>query len=124
MGYRSDVTLVFYTLPNSGIPFGSLKLWFDENFSKLSLAKYGQTSMGNDWIKVHWDSIKWYEGYDEVKEVDAAIELFGETFRANDENTQVAWECIRLGEDIADIDLEGSIYQTYRLGVTRETTFD
>jgi hypothetical protein len=124
MGYRSDVTLVFYTLPNSGIPFGSLKLWFDENFAKLSLARDAETSIGSDYIKLHWDSIKWYEGYPEVREIDTAIELFTATFNANDENTQVAWECIRIGEELADIDDEGSIYRTYRLGASREITFD
>jgi len=124
MGYRSDVTLVFYTLPNMGMPFGSLKLWFDENFSKLSLARDAETSMGSYYIKVSWTDIKWYSGYDEVREIDAAIKLFGETFNVNDEGTQVAWESVRVGEELADIEQDGSIYKTYRLGVNREICFD
>jgi hypothetical protein len=119
------VTLVFYTRDKDTTPQAALKLWFDENFAKLSLAKYAdRTSRGNDWIKVEWSSTKWYDGYEEVAEVNAAIKLFAATFRADDDDTKVAWESIRIGEEIADIEHDGSIYQNYRLGASREITFD
>lgn len=119
MGYRSDVVYVFYTRKPDKIPFAMLKLWFDENWPK---SDYGEVDMGNDYIKVSYNNIKWYDGYPEVQAVQQAVEIFTAAFEAND-NDNVAYEVAQVGEDLTDCGHDGSSYHDYRLGISREIHF-
>jgi hypothetical protein len=122
MGYRSDVTYVFYTMKPDVVPFAAIKLWFDENFAKK--VKYpDKIETGDDWIMVHWEGVKWYDDFDEVKDTRNATVLFAETFEA-DNTDNVAWEMVEVGEDINDIKHEGSVHATFRLDVSREIHFE
>lgn len=120
MGYRSDVVYVFYIIDPASVPFSLIKLWFDENYPKHD---FGTVETGEDYIKVSYVSVKWYQGYPEVQAVENAVDLFGETFKVN-EHPHVAWEMVRVGEENADITHDGSGYMAYRLGVNREICFD
>lgn len=120
MGYRSTVVYVFYTRKPDKVSFPLLKLWFDENFARH--ANYADITTGDDHIKVTWEDIKWYTGYEEVNVVERAVALFTDTFEANEKDT-VAWEMVRVGEQTDDIEHEGSSYMDWRLGVMREIIF-
>ena len=120
MGYRSDVQYVFYTRKPDTTPFSVIKLWFDENYPKHD---FGEAMMGDDYIMVRYESIKWYPGYDEVEAVNRAVEIFTAAFEANDKD-DVAWECVQIGEELSDLSHDGSPYCDYRLYVSREITFN
>jgi hypothetical protein len=125
MGYRSDVTLVFYTRLPSDVPFAALKLWFDENYPvKDAEFDWGAkvTSNDCDYVMVEYTDVKWYAGYDHPQAVDAAIEKFDETFDATGTDN-VAYEMVRVGEETADIEQRYSEYCDWRLGVSREIEF-
>ena len=122
MGYRSDVTYAFYTMNPDVVPFAAIKLWFDENFTKN--VKYPDNiEVGDDWIMVNWNSVKWYDDFDEVKATRSATALFAETFGANDTDN-VAWEMVEVGEDLSDIKHDGSMHCNYRLYVNRTIHFE
>lgn len=120
MGYRSDVTYVFYTSNTDAVPFSVIKLWFDENFPKHD---FGEVEVGEDSIAVWYTDVKWYRGYHEVEAVERAIEIFTVAFEANDKDN-VAWEMVRIGEELADIEHDGSTHHNYRLGVNRSIHFE
>lgn len=131
MGYRSAVTLAFYTRHQEAVPFAALKLWFDENYPhkeattewEAKIETGGYNEMPEDWIMVRYEDVKWYDGYTHVVEVNKAIESFVSTFEANDTDN-VAYEYVRIGEETEDIEEDRSDYCDYRLGVSREICFD
>ena len=120
MGYRSNVTYVFYTMEPDIIPFPLLKLWFDENYPKHD---FNTVEMGDDYIKVSYVGVKWYESYPEVEAVREATEKFATAFEADDV-PNAAWEMMRVGEETPDIEDNYSAYACFRLGVNREIFFD
>jgi hypothetical protein len=121
MGYRSDVVYVFYTLKPDIIPFPLLKLWFDENFKKWT--DMAEVDYGDDYIKVSYDSVKWYDTYQDVIGVREAVTIFTAAFDA-DNKDNAAWEMVEVGEDMHDIKNDGSGWRTFRLNVNREIHFD
>lgn len=120
MGYRSDVKLAFYTSNESQIPFAAIKLWFDENYPKHD---FGEVDVGQNYVLVSYEDVKWYQGYDEVEAVNKAIELFCETFDAN-EDTGAHYEIIRVGEELADIEHDHSGWCQFLMGVSRTIYFN
>jgi hypothetical protein len=121
MGYRSNVVYVFYTLKPDIIPLSLIKLWFDENFKKWT--DMAEVDYGDDYIKVSYDSVKWYDSYQDVIGVREATDIFTAAFEANDK-ANVAWEMVEVGEDINDTKHDGSAHATFRLHVDREIHFD
>ena len=132
MGYRSEVNLVFYTRHQEAVPFAALKLWFDENYphkeatteweARIETGGCGDVT-DPDWIMVIYENVKWYQGYTHVEEVDHAMRSFIDTFEATDKDN-VAYEFVRVGEEIDDIEEIRSAYSDWRLGVRREVYFD
>jgi len=120
MGYRSDVTYAFYTMQPDIVPFAAIKLWFDENFPKYD---FGTVDVGKDYIRVSYDNVKWYEAYPEVQAVNEALNMFAVAFEAGDKDN-AAWEMVRVGEETPDIEMDGSAYSQFRLGVNRDIVFD
>lgn len=131
MGYRSEVTFVFYTRHQEAVPFAALKLWFDENYPhkeattewEAKIETGGYNDSPEDWIMVTYEDVKWYQGYTHVEAVDRAMRSFIDTFEANDKDN-VAFEHIRIGEEPDDIEEVRTAYCDYRLGVRREVYFD
>ena len=131
MGYRSEVTFVFYTRHQEVVPFAALKLWFDENYPhkeattewEAKIETGGYNDSPEDWIMVTYQDVKWYQGYTHVEAVDRAMRRFIDTFEANDKDN-VAFEHIRIGEEPDDIEEVRTAYCDYRLGVRREVYFD
>ena len=121
MGYRSNVVYVFYTMRPEVIPLSLLKLWFDENFKKWT--DMAEVDYGDDYIKVSYHDVKWYDTYQDVIGVREATDIFTAAFEANDKDN-VAWEMVEVGEDMHDIKHDGSGWRTFRLNVSREIHFD
>lgn len=124
MGYRSDVSIVFYTTSTEKLPFVAIKLWFDENYPHQTATTYwsAEVDCDDDYVLVTYTDVKWYEGSEHVTAVSAAIKLFTDTFEC-DEDGAAHWETVRIGEQPDDITEERSDYANYRLGVRREITF-
>lgn len=126
MGYRSRVTVVFYTRNDQTVPPAAIKLWFDENYPhKMARDEWGAQidyDPEHGWVMATYEDVKWYEGYVHPTEVRTAIEQFCDTFDANGDDT-VAFEMVRVGENIEDIEEQRSDYSDYRLGVSREIVF-
>ncbi len=131
MGYRSDVSVVFYTLDAERMPLAALKLWFDENYPhEVAKAEWAaKIEEGDDYLLVNYTDVKWYDDYTHPKEVDAALRRFIETF---DEGVSVetengppaAYDFVRIGEDDNDTETDRSGWTDFRLSVKREIYFD
>jgi len=121
MGYRSDVTLIFYSLNLDELPFASIKLWFDENYPRqVASDEWGATFDTDDhrWVMVTYEQVKWYDDYDHVKEVRAAIGRFNDIFDTADEQ-KAAWEMVEVGEEVNDIQHTHSEWADFKLWVER-----
>jgi hypothetical protein len=125
MGYRSDVTISFYTSNQSQIPFAAIKLWFDENYPvREAQDEWGvEIEAGDNYVNVWYEDVKWYDSYNHVQAVQAAIEKFVDTFEANDKD-DAHYEMVRIGEDVNDIEREASAYSHYLLDVSRTIRFN
>ena len=134
MAKQSDVSYLFYTgartvkdadgtYNNEPIgPFALLKLWFDENFPKH---EYAEITEGEDYIRVQYHDVKWYEGYEEVEAVNKAIGSFNKCFNTDDYDQMTGkWEMVRIGEEDDDVERGGSAHHDWRLNVRREITLD
>ena len=135
MGYRSNVTIAFYTNDPSKLPFPALKLWFDENYphatatteweAKITTGGHGAKDEDpHDYILIEYEDVKWYSGYEHPTKVQEAFDLFVETFDQGDLEQSAAYEFVRVGEEAADIEESTSTWCGYRLGVKREIYFD
>lgn len=126
MGYRSDVSIVFYTRKPDVVPFIALKVWFDENYPiREALDEWGAAleRVNDTFLLVTYQGVKWYEEYKHVQAVNEAIRRFADTFDAHDTDN-VAYEFVRVGEETQDIDEETSTWSDYVLRVKREIVFE
>ena len=127
MGYRSDVTVVFYTRRSSDpLPLPALKLWFDENYPiKEATTEWdAKIEVGKDWVMVRYHDVKWYSGYSHVGEVEEALERFTNTFESDSASAPAAYEMLRIGEELNDIEHDHSSWCDWRLNARREIEFD
>ena len=121
MGYRSDVTAIFYCDDMKDYP--SMKLFINENLG------YGET----EWMREHIhedsvgerkyvyfraDDVKWYETYSDVKAFDEFLEAFRK-IADGDNDLKWAYEFARIGEDLNDIDVHGSDHSNNALNISR-----
>ena len=106
MGYRSDVTIVMY--PQETHDFALLKLFVDENLpDEFEVHENNNCTIGFKYLLLEIDSIKWYEGYEEV---DVYTRLFS-SWEDNILNSpsykrppeiRFHYEFMRIGEDYDD----------------------
>lgn len=124
MGYRSDVSVVFYTRNTEEVPFSAIKFWFDENYPrKEATEEWGaEISVGPYWVMVTYEDVKWYSDYNHVQAVRATFDSFDECFQCSDFD-RTAWEMVEVGEQTDDIREARSDYCDYLLGVRREIIF-
>lgn len=124
MGYRSDVSVVFYTRNTEEVPFSAIKFWFDENYPrKDAVEEWGaEISVGPYWVMVTYQDVKWYSDYSHTQAVRATFDSFDECFQCNDFD-RTAWEMVEVGEQMDDIRETRSDYCDYLLGVRREIVF-
>jgi hypothetical protein len=126
MGYRSDVSVVFYTRNEEATPLAAIKLWFDENYPRKTATEFwgAEIETGHDWVLVTYQNVKWYDGYEHVDAVREAIDKFEETFDANDADGTGSVELVEIGEQLDDIRETRSAYCDYRLNVRREIVLE
>ena len=125
MGYTSDVKIVFYTLDVAALPLAALKLWFDENYPLTEAREWeAEVKVGDDYVVVSYEGVKWYEQYDHPTNVRAAIQSFVNTFETDQyETSHAAYEMVEVGEDLADIGIDRSNNSEFRLNVSRSIEF-
>jgi hypothetical protein len=123
MGYRSEITAVFYTHEKDEWPL--LKLFVDENFPKdlencLSAECEEPRSRWGFVFRV--DDYKWYESFPEVK----AFEEFEEKFKEMGKCADGTWSCefVRIGENYTDIENRSSDHADYVLSIVTRIEID
>lgn len=125
MGYRSDVTAVFYVSKPEHLPV--LKLWLSENFP-MDLFDEHIRWFGRGMI-LEEQGIKWYQDYDEIKAFNSSVEkyygLMNMGAEDGDDPPKFSYEFVRIGENYDDIetDYRGD-HCEYLLGVDRSVTID
>ena len=128
MGYRSDVSIIFYARGNSNDAGRNtlLKLWLDENFPVMvAKDEWGATIRHKgDGIIIDYEDVKWYDGYVHPREVGEALHKFSDTFKCEEDTTEFAWEMARIGEDDSDIETERSDFNDSLLYVSRSIRVD
>ena len=123
MGYRSEITAVFYTNEKDEWPL--LKLFVDENFPKdfENCLRAECEEPRRRWGFVfRVDDYKWYESYPEVQ----AFNEFEEKFKSMQKCGDGTWSCefLRIGEDYNDIESNSSNCADYVLRVERRIEID
>ena len=129
MGYRSDVTIVMY--PKRGKDYPMLKLFVEENLpdkfeeheEERSSAKPAPCGSSGKltYLLLEFDSIKWYEGYEDVDVYTRTFSMWEEWFKDKDDPDAPLfhYEFMRIGEDMEDIVYDCSSDAEHILGVDR-----
>ena len=121
MGYRSDVTIVMY--PKRKEDFAALKLYVDENLpDQFEVHEDNNRIEGFRYLMLEFDSIKWYEGYEEVDVYTRAFSKWDTMFEDEYEPEQGSifhYEFVRLGEDYEDIVYDRSVDSDMILNIER-----
>ena len=107
MGYRSEVTAIFYCHNQDDYP--SMKLFVEENIGgtfKEDLTE--EESNERKYIKFYLEDVKWYDSYSDVIQFNEFIEAFVEL--ADDDESKLTWayEFVRFGEELNDIEVTES----------------
>jgi hypothetical protein len=116
MGYRSEITAVFYAHGADEWPL--IKLFFAENFPKDWVENLEEVHHGNrSGFMLRVSDTKWYESFPEVRE----FEEFEEKFKEMEKCGDGTWACefVRIGEDYTDIETRSSDHAAYILDVKR-----
>jgi hypothetical protein len=102
-----------------------LKLWFDENYpiAEAKTEWLAEVEVGTDSVLVRYEGVKWYDGYKHVEAVEAALERFNATFDTTSGSAPAAYELVRIGEELNDIEHTYSDWCDWRLSVRREIEF-
>ena len=107
MGYRSEVTAIFYCHNQDDYP--SMKLFIDENIGGTFEEDLTEEESNNrKYIKFYLEDVKWYDSYSDVIQFNEFIEAFVEL--ADDDESKLTWayEFVRFGEELNDIEVTES----------------
>ena len=117
MGYRSDVTVVMY--PKNAKDFALLKLYVDENLPDQF--EVCEADTGLKYLLLEIDSVKWYEGYEEVDVYTREFSEWETMFRdeTDPQEPLFHYEFVRFGEDTEDIVYDHSTYCDHILNIER-----
>jgi len=121
MGYRSEVCAVFYC--HDMRDYSSMKLFIDENIprgeSEWMREHIHEESVGErKYVHFQIDDVKWYDSYAEIQEFNEFIEAFKKLADGENELTW-AYEFVRIGEDLNDIEAHESDGSDNKLHVSR-----
>ena len=98
MGYKSDVTAVFYTTKEK---FPVMKLYVDENFPEGF--KEDLTVQGERAYVFQLDDVKWYDSFIDVASFNVFVKNFLKFANAQGEPNW-HYEFMRIGEDANDVE--------------------
>lgn len=126
MGYYSDVTIAFYTTEDHDETFPILKNWFYAHYPVAdAMADYrASVEMTDTAIVVTYENVKWYSSYEHVVAVDTALGAFQRRFDHPNTPSQAAYDFIRVGEEVEDIEMRHSSGTGFRLNVLRDIIFE
>jgi hypothetical protein len=120
MGYRSDLKAAFYTTPDRA---AALKLYVDENFPEELKGELHPIDNGRyQGYMFEGDGWKWYDSYPEVIAFNKFVSNFLEL--AEQEEIRWAYEFVRVGEDINDVEETYSDFSDYQIRVVRSIDSD
>jgi len=120
MGYRSEVIAVFYC--NDPNDYPAMKLFIDETIGEelggclTEVDKYNGTGK---YLKFYEEDVKWYDSDLEVRQFMAMLDRFKELADSEGSNLTWAYEFVRIGEDLNDIDVRESDGASNALNVHR-----
>lgn len=149
MGYRSDVTFLFYAEEKE---YPILKLWVDENLKRVLVEREWCFDNFKDWGRefivsdlavprddlnkvIKWkgyslvfEGVKWYESDPDVAEVEGVWKKFAETFSGHTPSSEafcpsIAGERATIGEDYNDVEYGRTEYAENFLKVRRVAEF-
>jgi hypothetical protein len=119
MGYRSDVVCLMYgknTQEDTTIVKEFIRQRVTpELFKFFSFDGWGAVFTANQW--------KWYEGYEDIDMLNRMFEEFREELCTDGWNSGYAFEFVRVGESLDDIEALSAGSNEGRLDVKREITF-
>ena len=121
MGYLSDVTIVMY--PKRKEDFAALKLYVDENLpDEFEVHEDDNHTKGFKYLLLELDSIKWYEGYEDIDVYTCTFSEWDTLFRDEYEPESGSifhYEFMRIGEDYEDIVYDRSVDSGMILNIER-----
>ena len=107
MGYRSELTAIFYCHNQDDYP--SMKLFVEENIGGAFKEDLTEEELNDrKYIKFYLEDVKWYDSYPDVIQFNEFIEAFVEL--ADDAESKLTWayEFVRFGEELNDIEVTES----------------
>jgi len=107
MGYRSELTAIFYCHNQDDYP--SMKLFVEENIGGAFKEDITEEEFNErKYIKFYLEDVKWYDSYPEVIQFNEFIKAFVEL--ADDAESKLTWayEFVRFGEELNDIEVTES----------------
>ena len=104
MGYRSEVALA---VTAEALTYLMAKLAGNEEARKMIFEHHDLLDTdfdGDGGLKVYWDCVKWYSGYEEVNAIEAFMNEMDEMTREPDEGGDMDehYRFCRIGEDRDD----------------------
>lgn len=133
MGYRSEVTMLFYA--NNEEDFPMLKLWVDENlvpalrehwdYDPLDGNEYRPQEFSRGQSKgyaLNFSDVKWYESYPDVQAIEEAWSKFDKTF-SDEESASFGAERARIGEDYGDVEYDQTFHSMSLLNIVRHAEY-
>lgn len=134
MGYRSDVTIVMYARRQKDFPL--LKLFVKENLPdefeehdidvpyrrvRVEEGQHKEEESVDKYLLFHFDSVKWYEGYEDVDVYMDTLMDWETTFKDETDGEPIFhYEFMRVGEEWEDVDYRCSDYAHSILRLERE----
>ena len=118
MGYRSEVTAIFYCHNQDDYP--SMKLFVEENIGGTFKEDITEEESNNrKYIKFYLEDVKWYDSYSDVIQFNKFIKAFVEL--ADDDESKLTWayEFVRFGEELNDIEVTESDGANNVMGIHR-----
>lgn len=105
MGYRSQVAIVIKTADNDKF-LEAINAWdLDKKLHECNSARYflkhadvDKESKDGKYRLISWDSVKWYSGIEEFKDVE---------FFENIDNYDIEYDFVRIGEEMGDYEVKG-----------------
>ena len=122
MGYRSNVTAIFYAEEKD---WPVIKLWLDENRPNSIIGEddfkgYQRGSLRGYYIE--YDDVKWYDTYPNMQDFNSYASKYIVLFC--NEGSTAAYEFVRIGENYEDIEVDRNGDHHYVLRPERTVVID
>ena len=122
MGYRSNVTAIFYAEEKD---WPVIKLWLDENrpdsiIHEEDFKGYQRGNLRGYYLE--YEDVKWYDIYPDMQDFNSYASKYIVLFC--NEGSTAAYEFVRIGENYEDIEVQREGEYPYVLEVERKVVID